>query len=493
MTGSRDLRRIVWRPVFGQRSGQFFSGLQPEIALGRGFRLEDHNPDAEPVAVLSYRYWRERFNGDPDVLGTAVEIERNPVWPYQGKDFMHPAEPEQDSATFRVVGVMGETFRGFPLPGGDVFRPAAWVPIEPAYTLFVGVPETLPTSGSLAAYVRRAPGATAKAVATEVRARYGAPDAFRNSVPGARLDAIDGIVSSISAERDAKRQLTLFLTGSLLLSLVAAANVSLFLLARAPGRRRELGIRMAVGAVTRRLARQLSTEAGLLVAVSAVLGLIVSVWLSLFLRGLAFMRDADWTHVTLLDWRVLSVTSAFLLALTALVSMVPIVGIKRLGIGASSRRVTGRASLAQRVAGTAQIAIAATLGAAAIAFGWYLGLLTFGYPGYEIENRYVARFTRFAYGSRNIDDVAERTAVEHASRHDAIEAIPGVVAIGYGAPIPGDDGNWIPTRLADPASPGATFDVDFGSIEAEYIDVLGLRLLTYSGLGEVLRQSSRRS
>src|SRR5690606_35243089 len=128
-------------------------------------------------------------------------------------------------------------------------------------------------------------------------------------------------------QRDTLRQLQLFLGGSVLLALVAAANTSLFLVARAPGRRRELGVRMALGAPLARLARQLATEGAALVMFATVLGLVVSVWLSEFLRGLSFLRRAEWSDVTLLDWRVLCVVGAFFALVTLAVSLAPILGL----------------------------------------------------------------------------------------------------------------------------------------------------------------------
>src|SRR5690606_3767867 len=147
--------------------------------------------------------------------------------------------------------------------------------------------------------------------------------------------------------------------------LVAAANLSLFLLARAPGRRRELGIRLAVGAPKRRLTRQLGTEAGLLVVASGALGIVGSVWLAGVLKSLPSLREADWLGATLLDWRVTAVVAALLLVLGLAVSLAPIRGLQRLGIATASRAVSVRASLAQRLAGTVQITIAAVLMAAA--------------------------------------------------------------------------------------------------------------------------------
>jgi hypothetical protein len=138
---------------------------------------------------------------------------------------------------------------------------------------------------------------------------------------------------------------------------------------------------MAVGASISRIARQLTTEAGLMVAAASVLGLTGSIGLSSLLRELRFFREARWHNVTLLDWRVLVLAGAVVLVLTMLVSLAPILGIRSLRIAASSEATTSRASLAQRLAGTAQVAIAASLGSAAIAFSWYLGSLLLDVPG----------------------------------------------------------------------------------------------------------------
>src|SRR5690606_3379333 len=139
-----------------------------------------------------------------------------------------------------------------------------------------------------------------------------------------------------------------------------------------------------------RLARQLASEAAVLVVAGAALGLVASVWLAEFLRGLPFLRLAHWGDVALLDWRVLAIVGAFLALLALLVSLAPILGLQRFGIAASSRQISARQSVAQRVAGTVQVAIAGTLGGAALAFAWYLGSMLFAYPGYETRNIHAA-------------------------------------------------------------------------------------------------------
>src|SRR5690606_25895590 len=243
---------------------------------------------------------------------------------------------------------------------------------------------------------------------------------------------------------------------------------------RAPGRRRELGIRMAVGAPVRRLARQLASEASLLVIASAAIGVVISVWLGSFLRGLTLFRDAEWRQVTLLDWRVLTLMGAFLLVLCLLVSLAPIVGLKRQGIGASSRTSTSRATLAQRLAGTAQCAAAGALGAAAIAFGWHLVSLTYGDPGYQVADRYAVRLDIPPTGIRDADG----GSVPVVRLREIIESIPGVTAVAFGSSAPTEEpGGRFVSRIPDPTDPLKELNIRRTTIDSRYIETLGLTLI----------------
>ncbi len=457
-------------------SEQFFGGLRPRLAFGRGFEPGDHRVDSEPVAVISYRMWQSRFGGQRDIIGTGLEVTRDPRVAYTAVQRMEsngrtvmgmvPGTPEQETTQFRIVGVMADTLGGL-----TQAETALWVPIERAYSLYLGSVDLLRAfPGGPRTYIRKRSGIDTAAILEELEARYGGEESLFNSL--LRLDAIDGVVSDIDVQRDANRQLSMFLAGSMLLALAAAANVSLFLLARAPGRRRELGIRMAVGARIGRLTRQLATEAGLLVAASAALGLLISVWLSTLLRSLALLRDAEWRQVTLLDWRVVGLAGIFLLVLTLLVSLAPVLGMNRLGIAANSRQVTSRASLAQRIAGTAQIAVAGALGAAAIAFGWHLGTLLYGDPGYALNDRHVVRFE--VPEDSGIDQ--RRAIVEMARQRDVIEAIPGVDAVAFATVLPADGQAGTLMQIADPNDAANEIEVRWGTFDSRLIEVLGLRL-----------------
>jgi ABC-type antimicrobial peptide transport system permease subunit len=456
-------------------SRQFFSGLRPRLALGRGFEAEEHRPDAEPVAVISWSLWRSRFGGNPDVLGTVIEVTRDARTGYtearpmefngQQGFMILPGAPPRETSAFRIVGVMADTLSGLAQP-----ETALWVPYERTHSLYVASDQLLAFAAPRT-YVRKRPGVEIPAVMGEIESRYTGQEFMFSDLY--TLDAVDGIVRDIDVHRDANRQLAMFLTGSILLALAAAANVSLFLFARAPGRRRELGIRMAVGAPMKRLVRQLAAEAGLLVAGSALAGLLLSVWLGAFLRGLALLRDAEWRHVTLLDWRVLGLAGVFLLILTLIVSVAPILGLKRFGIAESSRQIASRASPVQRLAGTAQIAVAGAFGAAAIAFAWHLGSLLFGDPGYELDDRYLARFDA---PERGLPEPGAPGPLAITRLRESIEAIPGVTAAAFGSFVPGEEREFR-ARVPDPDDPANEIDYEWGMIDSRFIDTLGLNLL----------------
>jgi hypothetical protein len=214
------------------------------------------------------------------------------------------------------------------------------------------------------------------------------------------------------------------------------------------------------------------TESALLVVASAMLGVLMSVWLANFLQGMAFLRRADWGKVTMLDWRVLSLVGGFLLVLTLLLALAPILGLRQLGIASASRQIAARATPVQRIAGTVQVAIAGALGGTAVAFIWFLGSMVLGDPGYETRDRYVLNLmsTSFVPGG------AATATIEAARHRELIEALPGVDAVSFSFLVPGQ--NLLnQRRVHDPLDPSREIDAFYGHIDGRFVDVLGLRLL----------------
>jgi putative ABC transport system permease protein len=440
-------------------SRDYFDGIRPKLLLGRGFAPAEHDANAAPVAVVSERYWRERYEGRSDVLGETIEL--------------HPRRldgEESGPTEFRIVGVMAPEMRGVVRRDVDV-QVDLWVPLEQIFPLVYGPdadyqPLYVATLGRLRA------GVSAEALIREIATRFPGEAA---ATPSSRFDAVNDVVPDIGVHRDAERQLGLFLIGSILLALVAAANISLFLLARAPSRRRELSVRFSIGAPIGRLVRQLATEAALLIVVSTILGLLLSVWLANLLRGMPFLRAADWGNVTLLDWRVLSLLVGFLFILTLLVSIAPVLGLRGRGVAASNRHVSASATFAQRIAGTAQVALAGTFAGAGIAFVWFLSPLLFGDPGYEVQNRHVVTLVSPSFVDPSLGLPREVVA---AHQRETIEALPGVEAVTFGSVIPSGQSGGLPKRsVLDPSDPTREIMIGHSFIDSRFVDVLGLRLL----------------
>jgi ABC-type antimicrobial peptide transport system permease subunit len=449
----------------------FFDGLRPRVSLGRGFDERDHTPDAELVTVISDDFWKTHFGGTPDVIGKTVEIKStDPQAPRPPNE--PPPAPEERTTAFRIIGVMDPA-----LPSANGAFATLWLPFERVAPLFMGELERVRNFTQFQTLGRRSDGASVAAVIAELNDRY-LDDDEANLSPGYRLDAIEGVVRDLNLKRDLERQLSLFLTGSVLLAFVAAANVSLFLLSRAPGRRRELGIRMAVGAPLQRLGRQLATEAALLVGAATLLGLVMSFWLGQWLKSIAFLRRANWANATLFDWRVIGGIVVFVLLLTVLVSLAPVLGIKRLGIASSSREIRTRANLTQRIASTVQIAIAAAVGAAALAFGWYLVLLMTQDRGYDVSNLYVVTPSQAGTpGAIQANNDFAGTLVQRGVQRAAILGLPGVTAVGFGSAAPGINDRTLTAQIPRPSAPDETVRFNAVASDRELLEMLGVKLV----------------
>ncbi len=469
-----------------------FGDLAPRLALGRRFDERDHLAQAEPVVILSYKLWQERFGGREDVLGRMARItatgnagllER----PTEARD----ERPDPLGQDYRIVGIMSQRMAGTFSDTTDV-----WLPYEQAVPFLYGRAEDQPQldlglSGNITITPQDGEptrmrglavpiaGASARAIGDELNARLelgGQSFLGALNLTGAEMqfDVIDGVVGDIGIQRETRRQVVLFLAGTLLLVIVAACNVSLFLLARAARRQRELGIRMAVGASLRRLARQLASEAGLLMLVATVLGIFISFWVSAALRELPFLQQAEWREVSPFDWRVLGILSALLLLLTLLVSLAPILGLERTGIKASSGTVMARAGWGQRLAGTAQIALTGIVGAVAVAFAWNLLFYATVDRGFDPDDVLVVELLNSRFAPPG-ELTQTSIAIERERQREVIVALPGVEDASFTTYAPGGAG--VAQFTVVQREPGRYVEISTIYVDDHYFDVLKIPLL----------------
>jgi len=239
-------------------SGNYFSVLGVSPALGRAFLPEeDKTPGTHPVVVLSYGLWQRRFGADPTLIGKTISL---------------------NGLGYTVVGVAPAEFTG--LMRGSA--PALYVPmmmqpqVQPASereTLTSRTVNWLFMMGRLRPGVSREPAnAAMAALANRLAETY--PDTTEKQIV-----LLEGRKGYDFFTRDLSVPLKLLLVVTALVLLIACANVANLLLGRAARRRREMAVRLAVGARRPRLIRQLLTEGVLLSAASGALGLLVAVWL----------------------------------------------------------------------------------------------------------------------------------------------------------------------------------------------------------------------
>ncbi len=274
-------------------STSFFDLLGVRPALGRFFGGDEDRPGAAPTAVLGDSYWRRQFAADSAVLGRTVQI---------------------GTLLYTVIGVAPEGFTGVDLDPVDV-----WLPSSVAGPALV-FDDALTSRGStwVNLIARLRPGATTAQAASQATLVYRRGDAVSSYQDPNAVVELGPIQEARGPEASGNAKVSLWLAAvSLIVLLIACANVANLLLARALRRQREVAVRLALGAGGWRLARQLFTESLVLALVGAAAALLVALWGAPLLRAYVLPRDAALAPV--LDGRVLLFTAVTAI-LTGLVS-----------------------------------------------------------------------------------------------------------------------------------------------------------------------------
>jgi predicted permease len=408
-------------------SGNYHVGLGVRPLLGRVLTDEDDRAAATPAAVISHRYWQQRFGADAAVVGKQINL---------------------NGVAFTVVGVTPPGFDGAGQVGStqDVTIPLAFEPqinVDRERSRMYGA-----GLWWLRVMGRLKPGATREQAQAQLEAAFqqsvvehrAARNALSLAAGGNAVSPLDpkdyprlALTSGSQGEMSSREYYapSLYLLFGVVgvVLLIACANVANLLLTRAAKRQKEIGVRLALGASRGRLMRQLLTESVLLGVVGGALGLVFALWIK---DGL--LSVSDWgprALETKLDWRVLGFTMGLSLLTGILfglapawrgtrVDLTPALKDASRGSSAASRSLLSRGLIVTQVALTLVLLVGAGL------FVRTLVNLRRVDPGFDPQNLllFKVRPSLIGYKDERLTQIYERLV-------ERLEAVPGVRRVTF--------------------------------------------------------------
>jgi macrolide transport system ATP-binding/permease protein len=301
-------------------SANYFEALGVHPILGRAFEpAEDLGRNAHPVTVISYQMWKERFHGDPAIIGKAQMLNGMP---------------------HTIIGVAPEGFYGTFVGWAMQF----WVPTSMQERFDPGGYK-LEDRGArwIEGFVRLKPGVTPEQAQSEISAvakRLEAAYPATNRGRGIKLYPL--WQTPFNNAGTLLPTLSIALAVVVFVLLIACANVSNLLLVKAFGRRHEMTVRLAVGAGRGRLLKQLLTEGLILTTLAAVGGLIVATWCRNLLVLLLPARGGVRMNLPgEIDWRVLALSAGVCLISTLLFGLVPALQTSKIDLASALKAESG--------------------------------------------------------------------------------------------------------------------------------------------------------
>jgi putative ABC transport system permease protein len=415
-------------------------GVAP--ALGSWFTT-----DTEPVAVISYAVWQNRFGGSTSVLGRRIGSE---------------------AQSYRIVGVAPRAFTGTFGP----FRTDIWVPMRTRPRLASMLDDR--SRPLVMVFGRLHSGATMAQASAELNviqrqlvAEHGVSTI--DPLPPIVAEPVRGMPNPGGRRLVAlSASLLMVVVGVVLL--IACVNVANLLLVRGSLRRRELAVRQALGATRSRLMRQLLTESLVLAIGGGAGGLVLAVWTTRILeRATPSMRSAFPIDLNLsLDWRVIAFATILSVVTTLVCGLVPAWrGSRTSGVAGFKGEIGGAVRRRRPFGLVAQVALSFVLLLIAGGVIDTLRRLQVTDPGFAVSGRL------YAYIYFPSQSTPEAGRQLYAQTLDRLRALPGVLSASQTSTLPlmpsGSDCVSLP---GGPPLHASTSDIDLG-----YFHTVGIRMI----------------
>jgi putative ABC transport system permease protein len=450
--GEREAERIYATPV----SGSYFRALGTTAARGRLLNESDDRRDGPHVAVISDELWQRRFGRAEETVGNVVTLNGLPV---------------------TVVGIAPPRFQGT-----TVLRADAWVPLSMATLASPRLPSSLFTCRECVWLImggRLRPGVSLGQANAEVRTigvtlEKDYPDANRGkNFSVVRTSVFPGEIELVSG-------FLAVLLGIVGLVLIAACvNLAGMLLARAATRRREIALRLAIGAGRARLLRQLVTETLVLFLAGGAAGLLLTQWLTRLLLAMLPSLPVPIGVDFVVDWRVLTFAAALSLAAAVFCGLAPALQASKtdlvaaLKIDAEQRGGSLRLRSAFIVA---QVMVSVVLVVAGALFVRALGRAARIDPGFDQRGVDVVTFDLSLSGYGEADALAFADGLL-----GRVRALPGVehAALTVNLPLSGNRMGLGRLRVPglQPPNGETAFPADWNAVSPEYFATLRMPLV----------------
>ncbi len=436
-------------------SVDFFRVLGVAPAVGRGFTPEEDRNGGAKVAVLSDALWRRRYGGDRNLIGKTIAL---------------------NGRSYTVIGVLPPDF--------DFYNTDVFTPLSPGASGNRGF--NLQVLGRLKPGVTPAQAlAEMKVVSEQLRAAQ--PQLMRKQESVAVQPYRENLTT-------AARPLLFILFGAVgFVLLIACANVTNLQLAQAATRRREMAVRMALGAGWRRITRQLLTEGILLALMGAALGLLLAVWGTELLTQLMPEGLLPRSKEISFDGRVLVFTLTTALLTGLLFALAPAWQMTRVEVNSALKGNAGKGAAGaggKRLRGAlvvAEVALALVLLAGASLLARTFVNLNRVAPGFDPHHVLTFQMTLTGQRYETMAGVSEFIERSFAK----LRALPGVEAVALTNTLPLDAQYNFPLELE--SKPGQIAAVQYRTITPDYFRAVGIGLKSGRTLNETDTAAAERA